>query len=60
LAVRLFALYLVIVVGPLAVAAAAFALRDLVTRRRRGLHGGNGHGELRGLENTVEEVRAPS
>ena len=60
LAVRLFALYVAIIVVPLAVAAAAFALRDLLSSRKRGLHGGNGHAEIAGLEDTVEEVRAPS
>lgn len=60
MAVRLFALYVAIIVVPLAVAAAAFALRDLLSGRRRGLHRGNGHAEIEGLEDTVEEVRAPS
>ncbi|MEX0799631.1 MAG: hypothetical protein WD379_00270 [Dehalococcoidia bacterium] len=60
MAARLFALYIAIIVVPLAVAAAAFALRDLLSRQRQGLHGGNGHAEIAGLEDTVEEVRAPS
>ncbi len=56
---RLFFVYLVIVAAPLAVAAAAFALRDRLSKRRRERWGGDGHGEPEGLEHTVEEVRAP-
>ncbi len=56
---RLFFTYLVIVAAPLAVAAAAFALRDRLSRRQRERWGGDGHGEPEGLEHTVEEVRPP-
>jgi hypothetical protein len=55
---RLLVLYLLIVLGPLAVAAAAFALRDLLARRRPDPSEGNGHAETEALEHTVEEVQA--
>jgi hypothetical protein len=55
---RLLVLYLLIVLGPLAVAAAAFALRDLLARRRPDPSEGNGHAEAEALEHTVEEVQA--
>jgi hypothetical protein len=54
---RLFALYLLIVLGPLAVGAVAFALRDLLAGRRRDPSRGNGHAEAEALEHTVEEVQ---
>ncbi|KKL24007.1 hypothetical protein LCGC14_2419670, partial [marine sediment metagenome] len=44
---------------PLALAAVAFALRDLLARRKRAPSEGNGHAEAEGLEHTVEEVHAP-
>jgi len=55
---RLLALYLLIVLGPLAVAATAFALRALLARRRPETSQGNGHAEAEALEHTVEEVQA--
>ena len=55
---RLLVLYLLIVLGPLAVAAAAFALRDFLARRRLEPSQGNGHAEAEALEHTVEEVQA--
>ena len=58
MALRLLVLYLLIVLGPLAVAAAAFALRDLLARRRPETSQGNGHAEAEALEHTVEEVQA--
>ncbi len=57
MALRLLILYLLIVLGPLAVAAAAFALRDLLARRRAKTSQGNGHAEAEALEHTVEEVQ---
>lgn len=57
---RLFLAYVAIVVGPLAVAAVAFALRDWIVRRRAGRYPrGDGHAEDERLTDTVEEVRAP-
>jgi hypothetical protein len=55
---RLLAIYVLIVLGPLAVAAAAFALRDLLARRRPQPSDGNGHAEAEALEHTVEEIQA--
>ena len=57
----LFALYLVIALGPLLAFAAAFAVRDRLARPRhpRPRGSGNGHGDSGGLEHTVEEARAP-
>ncbi len=55
---RLLVLYLLIVLGPLALATAAFALRDLLTRRSRTPSEGNGHTDAEALEHTVEEVQA--
>ncbi len=55
---RLFLAYVAVVLGPLALASAAFALRDLLAKGRRALPEGNGHAEAEGLEQTVEEVRA--
>lgn len=55
---RLVILYLLIVLGPLVVAAAAFALRDLLVRRRPDTSQGNGHAEAEALEHTVEDVQA--
>jgi hypothetical protein len=55
---RLLALYLLIVLGPLAVAAAAFALRGLLGQRGRDPSEGNGHAEIEALEHMVEEVQA--
>lgn len=57
---RLFLAYVAVVVGPLAVAAAAFAVRDLLVRRNGDASRGNGHALPEGLEHTVEEVRATS
>ncbi len=57
---RLFLVYLAVVVGPLAVATAAFAVRDFLTRRKGRRPEGNGHALPEGLEHTVEEVRATS
>ncbi len=56
---RLLALYLLFVLSPVAVAVVAFALSDLLARRRPAPSEGNGHAEAEGLEHTVEEVRAP-
>jgi hypothetical protein len=55
---RLLVLYLLIVLGPLAVAAAVFIVRDLVARRALDPSEGNGHAEVEALEHTVEEVQA--
>jgi hypothetical protein len=55
---RLLLLYLLTVFGPLAFAAAAFALRDFLVRRRLDPSQGNGHAEAEALEHTVEEVQA--
>ncbi len=54
---RLLALYLLIVLGPIALAASAFALRDRLARRRPALSGGNGHTDAEALEHTVDEVQ---
>lgn len=54
---RLLALYLLIFLAPLALAAIAFALRDLLTRRRPAPSEGNGHTDAEALEHTVEEVQ---
>ena len=56
---RLFLVYAVVVLGPLALATAAFALRDFLARRGRPPSAGNGHAEAEALEHTVEEVQAP-
>ncbi len=58
MALRLLILYLLIVLGPVALAAGAFALRDRLARRRPALSGGNGHTDSEALEHTVEEVQA--
>ncbi len=55
---RLLIAYAAIVLGPLVVVAAAFALRDLLARRGRPSSAGNGHAEAEALEHTVEEVQA--
>ncbi len=55
---RLLALYLMTVVGPVAVAAAAFGLQNLLGRRNPELAGGNGHTDPEALEYTVEEAQA--
>ena len=55
---RLLALYLLIVLGPVALAAGAFALRDRLERRRQALSGGNGHTDAEALDHTIEEVQA--
>ncbi len=55
---RLLDLYLLIVLGPLAVAAAAFTQRDLLARRMPDPSEGNGHADTEALEHTVEEVQA--
>ena len=55
---KLLALYLLIVLGPVALAATAFALRDRLARRRPALSAGNGHTDAEALEHTVEEVQA--
>ncbi len=55
---RLLVLYVLIVFGPLAVGAAAFALRDLLAGHRPDPSEGNGHAETEALEHTVEEVQA--
>lgn len=54
---RLLVLYLLIVLVPLAVAA-AFTLRDLLAQRTPDPSEGNGHAEVEALEHTVEEVQA--
>ncbi|MEE8370279.1 MAG: hypothetical protein V3S00_05880 [Dehalococcoidia bacterium] len=56
---RLFLAYIALVFGPLALATAAFALRDFLARRGLPPSAGNGHAEADALENTVEEVQAP-
>jgi hypothetical protein len=55
---RLLIAYAAIVLGPLVVVAAAFALRDLLARRGQPSSAGNGHAEAEALEHTVEEVQA--
>ena len=55
---RLFLAYVAVVFGPLALATAAFAIRDFLARRGRPPSAGNGHAEAGALENTVEEVKA--
>ncbi len=55
---RLFLAYVAVILGPLALATAAFALRDLLARRGRPSSAGNGHAEAEALEHTVEEVTA--
>ena len=58
MAVRLFGIYIAIVLAPVLVASAAFALRDLLRRTARRKPTGNGHREAgEGLEHTVEELR---
>lgn len=54
---RLLALYVLIILAPLALAAGAFALRDLLARRRPTPSEGNGHTDAEALEHTVEEVQ---
>ncbi len=55
---RLFLAYVAVILGPLIAVAGAFALRDLLARRRRSSSAGNGHAEAEALEHTVEEVQA--
>jgi hypothetical protein len=55
---RLFLVYAAIVIVPALVAAAAFAVRDLIDRRKWPPHEGNGHAEAGALEHTVEEFQA--
>jgi hypothetical protein len=55
---RLFLAYVVVVLAPLVVAYATFALRDLLARRAPRSSEGNGHAEAEALEHTVEEVQA--
>ncbi len=55
---RLFLAYVAVILGPLIAVAGAFALRDLLARRRRSSSSGNGHAEAEALEHTVEEVQA--
>ena len=56
---RLFLTYVALILGPLALAAAAFALRDRLARRRQARWDGDGRDESERLEHTVEEMRAP-
>ncbi len=55
---RLLGLYLMATLGPLALAIAAFRLREVVAQRRRPHWKGNGHVDTEALEGTVEEVVA--
>ncbi len=55
---RLFLAYLSIVLVPVVVASAVFALRDLLARRSPSAAQGNGHADAEALEHTVEEVQA--
>ena len=55
---RLLILYLLIVFVPLAVTAAAFALRDHFSRRVPDPSEGDGRADAEALEQTVEEVQA--
>ncbi len=55
---RLFLAYVAVILGPLALATVAFAIRDLLTRRGRPSSAGNGHAAAEALEHTVEEVQA--
>ncbi len=55
---RLFLAYLAVVLAPLVVASAVFAVRDLLARRSPSASAGNGHAEAEALEHTVEEVQA--
>jgi len=50
-------LYLGVILGPLAVAAAVFALRDRVSRRPSTSRRGDGQSGAEDLTQTVEEVR---
>ncbi len=54
---RLFLAYLTVVLAPLVVAAAVFALRDLLARRKPSASQGNGHVDAEALEHTVEEAQ---
>lgn len=56
---RLLLLYLAIVLGPLVVASIAFALRDLLLRRRGPGPRADGHAQRERLAETVEEMHAP-
>ncbi len=55
---RLFLAYLAAVLAPLVVAAAVFAVRDLLAHRSPSASAGNGNAEAEALEHTVEEVQA--
>ncbi len=55
---RLFLTYLAVVLVPLVVAAAVFAVRDLLARRSPLVSQGNGHVDAEALEHTGEEVQA--
>ncbi len=55
---RLLGLYLMAALGPLALSAAAFRLREVMAQRRRPHWEGNGHVDTEALEGTVEEVAA--
>jgi hypothetical protein len=55
---RLFLAYLAVIVAPLVVASAVFAVRDRLARRSPSASAGNGHAEAEALEYTVEEVQA--
>ncbi len=54
---RLLLVYLAVIVGPLAVAAALFALRDRASRRPRPQRRGDGRAGSDEFTQTVEEVR---
>ncbi len=55
---RLLGLCLMAALGPLALAVAAFRLREVMARRRRAHWEGNGHVDAEALEHTVEDVAA--
>ncbi len=54
---RLLLLYLAVILGPLAVAAALFALRDRASRRPSSHRRGDGRADSDEFTQTVEEVR---
>jgi hypothetical protein len=55
---RLFGLYLMAALAPLALAATAFKVQEILARRRRALWEGDGPTDAEALEHTVEEVAA--
>jgi len=56
---KLLLLYFAIVIGPLLLAALAFALKERLQRRSARRFPGDGHARQERLAETVEELRAP-